>query len=106
MQVGEVRCMRGIVRVAVSCAPAAPCPPAARAQLLSGAAAPRRPKYSVLFFPPAGAALAFCAIFKLGRRDVLLGPAARVLPAALRLLGSPAAAGNALARWAGPGTAA
>lgn len=50
---------------------------------------------------PAGTALAFATLFKLGQRSALLGPAARVFPHAVQLLGSRLAATNALARRAG-----
>lgn len=49
---------------------------------------------------PAGTALAFATLFKLGQRSALLAPAARVFPHAVQLLGSRLAATNALARQA------
>ena len=59
---------------------------------------PRQPP--LLPVPPllAGTALAFATLFKLGQRSALLGPAARVFPHAVHLLGSQLAASNALAR--------
>lgn len=45
-----------------------------------------------------GITLAFSTAFKLGSRDSLLPAALKVLPAAVELLHSPAASGNALIR--------
>jgi hypothetical protein len=50
------------------------------------------------FILSAGTALAFATLFKLGQRSALLGPASKVFPHAVDLLGSKLAASNALAR--------
>lgn len=60
---------------------------------------------SGLCCPPAGTALAFATLFKLGQRSALLAPASQVFPHAVQLLGSHLAASNALARQASHGLA-